>query len=96
MLETSSKMTSHLNFFKKKPSCYDPMISHVAQLRLARTFNLLFRKKQQQATMPQTTALKQNLISGASCNHQTYSKGEVFFLIMIILFHMYMLIFRDL
>lgn len=48
------------------------------------------------ATMPQTTALKQNLISGASCNHQTYSKGEVFFLIMIILFHMYMLIFRDL
>ena len=53
-------------------------------------------KKKQQATMPQTTALKQNLISGASCNHQTYSKGEVFFLIMIILFHMYMLIFRDL
>ena len=29
--------------------------------------------------MPQTTALKQNLISGASCNHQTYSKGKVFF-----------------
>ena len=26
-----------------------------------------------------TTALKQNLISGASCNHQTYRKGEVFF-----------------
>ena len=52
--------------------------------------------KKKQVTMPQTTALKQNLISGASCNHQTYSKGEVFFLIMIILFHMYMLIFRDL
>ena len=35
--------------------------------------------EKKQATMPQTTALKQNLISGASCNHQTYSKGEVFF-----------------
>ena len=44
MLETSSKMTSHLNFFKKQPSCYDPMISHVAQLRVARTFNLFLEK----------------------------------------------------
>ena len=44
MLETSSKMTSHLNFFKKQPSCYDSMKSHVAQLRVARTFNLFLRK----------------------------------------------------
>lgn len=29
--------------------------------------------------MWQTTALKQNLISGESCNHQTCSKGKVFF-----------------
>ena len=36
-------------------------------------------EKKKQETMPQTTALKQNLISGASCNHQTYRKGEVFF-----------------
>ena len=53
------------------------------------------RLKKKQATMKQRTELRQNLISGESCNHQTCSKGEVFFPIMIILFHMYMLIFRD-
>ena len=41
------------------------------------------------------TALKQNVISGESCNHQACSKGEVFSQIMIILFLMYMSIFRD-
>ena len=29
--------------------------------------------------MKQKTALRQNLIRGDSCNHQTSSKGEVFF-----------------
>ena len=51
--------------------------------------------KNKQATVKQTTALKQNLIRRESCNHRTYSKGEVFSWIMIILFLMYMLIFRD-
>ena len=36
-------------------------------------------KKKKQATVKQKTALKQNLIRGENCHHQTCSKGEVFF-----------------
>ena len=41
--------------------------------------NCYERLKKKPATMKQRTALRQNLISGESCNHQTCSKGEVFF-----------------
>ena len=47
--------------------------------------------------MKQKIGLKQNLIRGESCNHQTRSKGEVFFFrIMIILYLMYMSILETL